>query len=128
MMVPLGLALPIGDVVGLLLMTAADTVQKCAVLPLSAMAILSGGMIVGGRGPNKTVEALESESLKTLGGITRVCSKYDVIGSPHRQLDVAGLAAAASWRGRPEVMVLFPPRMRKAVASSMCPVPLFKHM
>ena len=128
-MVPLGLAMPMGDVVGLLLMTAADTVQKCAVLPLSAMAIVSGGMIVGGRGgPNKTVEELESESLKTLGGITQVCSKDDVIGSPHHQLDVAGLAAAASWRGRPEVMVLFPPRMRKAVASSMCPVPLFKHV
>ena len=78
-------------------MTAADTVQKCAVLPLSAIAIVSGGMTVGGRGgPKKTVEALESESFITLGGITIVVSKVDVIGSPRCQLEEAGLAAAAS--------------------------------
>jgi hypothetical protein len=36
--VPLGLAIPMGCVVGLLFTTAAVTVQKCAVLPLSAIA------------------------------------------------------------------------------------------
>jgi hypothetical protein len=49
MMEPLGSAMAIGRVMGRLLMTAADTVQKCAVLPLSAMAMVeSGGMTVGG--------------------------------------------------------------------------------
>jgi hypothetical protein len=97
-MVPLGLAMPIGFWVGRLLMTAADTVQKCAVLPLSAIARVSGGMTVGGRrgGPKKTVEALDSESFRTLGGITIVVFKVDVIGSPRRQLVDAGLAAAAA--------------------------------
>jgi hypothetical protein len=48
MMLPFGLAMPIGRVVGRLLMTAADTVQKWAVLPLSAMALKLGGMVIGG--------------------------------------------------------------------------------
>jgi hypothetical protein len=97
-MVPLGLAMPIGFWVGRLLMTAADTVQKCAVLPLSAIAIVSGGMTVGGRrgGPKRTVDALYSESFKTLSGIIIVVSKVDVIGSPRRQLVDAGLLAAAA--------------------------------
>jgi hypothetical protein len=95
-MVPLGLAMPIGFWVGRLLLTAAETVQKCAVLPLSAMAIVYGGMTVGRRGgPKKTVEALDSELLITLGGIT-IVSKVDMIGSQRRQLVEAGLAAAAS--------------------------------
>ena len=48
MMLPLGLAIPIGRVVGLLLRTVAVTVQKWAVLPESAMATESGGTMVGG--------------------------------------------------------------------------------
>ena len=48
MMFPLGLAMPIGREVTRLLITWAVTVQKCAVLPLSAMANASGGMRVGG--------------------------------------------------------------------------------
>ena len=47
-MVPLGFAIPIGRVVGRLLTTAAETVQKWAVLPESAIAIESGGMVRGG--------------------------------------------------------------------------------
>jgi hypothetical protein len=85
--VPLGLAMPMGLVVGRLLMTVAEIVQKCAVLPLSAMARASGGMIVGG-GPTTTVDKLKSEtlvSLKTLCGI-RVDARVERIGSPRRQL------------------------------------------
>ena len=47
-MLLLGLAMPMGCVVGRLFMTLAETVQKCAVLPLSAMASESGGIMVGG--------------------------------------------------------------------------------
>jgi hypothetical protein len=52
-MVPLGLAMPIGFRVGRLFMTAAEMVQKCAVLPLSAIAIVSRGIMfgAGGGGP-----------------------------------------------------------------------------
>ena len=53
MMEPLGLAMPIGRVVGRLLMTAAETMQKCAVLPELAMAVISGGMMVGGTYSNR---------------------------------------------------------------------------
>ena len=48
MLVPLGLAMLIGRVVGRLLITWAEMVQKWAVLPLSAMARVSGGMVIGG--------------------------------------------------------------------------------
>ena len=48
MMEPFGFAMPMGRVVGRLLTTAAETVQKCAVLPESAIAVTSGGMMVGG--------------------------------------------------------------------------------
>ena len=49
MIVPFGLAMLMGLVAGRLLMTCAVTpVQKWEVLPLSAMASASGGMIVGG--------------------------------------------------------------------------------
>ena len=46
--VPFGFVIPIGDVVGRLFITWAVTVQKCAVLPLSAIARESGGIMVGG--------------------------------------------------------------------------------
>ena len=49
-MVPFGLAMPMGLEAMRLLITAAVTVQKCAVLTESAIAMVSGGMIVGGRG------------------------------------------------------------------------------
>ena len=49
---PLGLAMLIGLLVGRLFMTCAVTVRKWAVLPLSAMAMLSGGIMVGG-GPTR---------------------------------------------------------------------------
>lgn len=61
-MVPFGLAMPIGWVVGRLLMTAAETVQKWAVQPLSAIAIVSSGLVDEG-GPTKTVERLKPDSL-----------------------------------------------------------------
>lgn len=48
MMAPFGLTIPIGRVVGFLLMTAAETEQKCAVLPLSAITLESGGMVARG--------------------------------------------------------------------------------
>jgi hypothetical protein len=47
-MAPLGLRMPIGLVVGRLLMTWAETVQKCDVLPLSAIANESGDIVMGG--------------------------------------------------------------------------------
>jgi hypothetical protein len=56
--------MPIGRVVTRLLITCAVTVQKCAVLPLSAIASESGGMRVGGGGPTgETVDKLNPESL-----------------------------------------------------------------
>jgi hypothetical protein len=42
-----------------LLMTAAVTVQKCAVLPESAIAIVSRGKMVGGGGPTETEDRLK---------------------------------------------------------------------
>ena len=108
--------MPIGQVVGRLLMMAAVTVQKWAVLPLSATAVRSGGIRFGGGGPMTTVEdKLKPESLhvSTLGGIGVGGSGVDRIGSPRRQR-----LGEAVRRGRPEEIVLFPPRMRKAVASS----------
>jgi hypothetical protein len=58
-MVPLGLAMPMGVDVTRLLTTAAVIVQKCAVLPESAMPNVSGGMMVGGAGgPTETEEKL----------------------------------------------------------------------
>jgi hypothetical protein len=82
-----------GCVVGLLFTTEAVTVQKCAVLPLSAIAKALGGIIVGG-GPTKTVDRLKSESLLTLGGIEVVSRDVGVsVGSPRRQLVVEAAAA-----------------------------------
>jgi hypothetical protein len=84
-----------GCVVGLLFTTAAVTVQKCAVLPLSAIAKALGGIIFGGGGPTKTVDRLKSESLLTLGGIEVVSRDVGVsVGSPRRQLLVVEAAAA----------------------------------
>ena len=58
-MVPFGLAMPMGLEVIRLFTTAAVTVQKCAVLPESAMAMVSGGTIVGGGGgPTETEDKL----------------------------------------------------------------------
>ena len=54
-----GFVIPIGVVVGRLFITLAVTVQKCAVLPLSAIARESGGIMVGG--PTNTVDRQESE-------------------------------------------------------------------
>ena len=48
MIEPLGLVIPMGLVVGRLLMTCAETVQKCAVQPLSAIANDGDGSRVGG--------------------------------------------------------------------------------
>ena len=79
---------------GLLFTTAAVTVQKCAVLPLSAIAKALRGIIWGG-GATKTVDKLRSESLLTLGGIEVVSRDVVVsVGSPRRQLVVEGAAAA----------------------------------
>lgn len=76
----------IGRVVGRLLITAAETVQKCAVLPLSAIARESGGLR-GVGGPTCTVvDKLRPESLKTLGGIVVVAKVVVNVGSPRRQL------------------------------------------
>jgi hypothetical protein len=83
-MLPLGLAIPIGRVVGLLLRTVAVTVQKWAVLPESAMATESGGTMVGG-GPTCTEDKHKPESLETLIGIRG--SGVGTIGSPRRQVD-----------------------------------------
>ena len=133
MIVPFGLAMLIGRVVGRLLTTCAERVQKWAVLPLSAMANLSGGMVIGG-GPMGSVDKQKSEySLMTLVGlIVRLGSHVD-IGSPRRQLVAGGGAAAAdrvvvSWRGRPAAMVLLPPCIRKTVASVLWPAALRGHV
>jgi hypothetical protein len=87
-MLPLGLAMLMGWGVGLLLMTAAEMEQKWAVLPLSAMAVVSGGIMVGAAGgPNLlTVDKhVKPESLETLGGVM-MRSRVGEIGSPRRQL------------------------------------------
>ena len=129
MIVPFGLAMLMGLVTGgRLLMTCAVTVQKWAVLPLSAVARASGGMIVGG-GPTRDTELEDRqifESLRvTLGKLSAVSTVGNVVvvGSPRRQLADGG-AAVASWRGRLEEMVLLPPFILKAVASSLWPLAL----
>ena len=125
---PLGLAMLIGCEVGRLLTTAAVTVQKWAVLPESAIARPSGGIIVGG-GPTKTEDKLNKpDLLETFSGMCGGSVVFS-IGSPRRQLaageegrprarEVEEGAGEAIRRGRPEEIVLFPPRIRKAVASS----------
>ena len=106
-------------------------VQKWAVLPESAMAVRSGGIIVGG-GPMVTEERLKSESLITLDGW--IVRSLVIIGSPRRQLPgelvrpreaVLEEGEAARRRRaeerpleRPEKMVSQPPNIRNAVASS----------
>lgn len=125
MMLPLGLAMPMGCVVGRLFKTVAVTVQKCAVLPLSAMAKESGaGGITDEGGPTETVlDRQKSEySFKTLGWfiVVSVVGLGIVVGSPRRQLD----SAAGKVRGRPVEMVLLPPFILNAVASSLWPAAL----
>lgn len=125
----------IGRVVGRLLITWAEMVQKWAVLPLSAMARVSGGMVIGG-GPMGSVDKQKSEySLLTLVlGLIVTKGSHGEIGSPRRQLVAGGGAAAAtgvvvSWRGRPvEMLVLLPPCIRNAVASSLWPAALRWHV
>ena len=123
-MVPLGLAMPIGLEVGRLLTTAAETVQKCAVLPESAIPSILGGIIVGGGGPTMTEDKLKPVlvSLEVTEGMS--WSGVGTVGSPPCQLlvglEAAALAlrALAMRRGRPDEIVLFPPCMLKAVAVS----------
>ncbi len=110
---PLGLEIPIGRVVGRLLMTLAVTVQKCAVLPLSAIAKESEE-----GGPTYTVDRHKSEySLVITLGRFEVVSIVSGVGSPRCQFGVT----AGSWRGRPDEMVLLPPFILNAVASSLWP-------
>jgi hypothetical protein len=119
--VPLGLLIPMGLLVMRLLITWAEIVQKCAVLPLSAMAVVLGGIMLGG--PTGAIERqVQPEAFKTLCGI-RLGSDWLVGGSPHRQLGATGRR-----RGRPVEIVLFPSCMRKAVALSTCPVALLRHV
>ena len=125
-MVPLGFEMPIGFVVGRLLRTAAETVQKWAVHPLSAMATRSGGIKVGGGGPTVADDKLKPVTLETLRGIEEASTADGKVGSPRRQLGVEALDA--SCRGRPLEIVLLPPRMRNAVASSRCPSALCRHV
>ena len=72
-------------------------------------------------GPTRTVDKLKSVLLETLGGGIVVAIVFTV-GSFRCQL----LDEAANCRGRPEEIVLFPPFMRKAMASSWCPTALCK--
>ena len=127
-MVPLGLAIPMGRVVGRLLITAAVMVHKCAVLPESAIARASGGIMVGG-GPMGTVARLKPESLLTLDWIVVSARQLRTIGSPRRQFAgederreeervAVELSEVGRRRARPEEMILLPPIMRNAVAVS----------
>lgn len=84
-----------GRVVGLLFTTAAVTVQKCAVLPLSAMAKALGG-ILGVGGPTETIDRLKSESLRTLGGMKVVSRDVGKVGSPRHQLGGAAAVVLES--------------------------------
>lgn len=103
-----------GVVVIFLLTTWADMVQKCDVLPLSAIARESGGISLGG--PTVGAEVKQhSESLETLVEETTLL----FVGSPHRQSLLE--ARFRARRARPELMVLLPPFILKAVASSLCP-------
>ena len=117
-----------GRVVGRLLITAAVMVQKCAVLPESAIARASGGIMVGG-GPMGTVARLKPESLLTLDWIVVSARQLRTIGSPRRQFAgederreeervVVELSEVGRRRARPEEMILLPPIMRNAVAVS----------
>jgi hypothetical protein len=77
-----------GRVVGRLLMTADVTVQKCAVLPLSAMAMESGGWN-GAGGTTRTVDKLKSEAVvETVGAGKIELSRVAMVGSPRRQVVV----------------------------------------
>ena len=77
-----------GRVVGRLLMTADVTVQKCAVLPLSAMAMESGGWN-GAGGTTRTVDKLKSEAVvETVGAGIIELSRVAMVGSPRRQVVV----------------------------------------
>ncbi len=87
-MVPLGLAIPMGRVVGRLLMTADVTVQKCVVLPLSAMVMESGGW-KGAGGSTRTVDKVKSEAVvETVGAGIIELSRVAMVGSPRRQVVV----------------------------------------
>jgi hypothetical protein len=76
----------------------------------------------GGPTGATVVDKQKSDSLHvTLRGIVVVSDgSVVVVGSPRRQLEKAA-AGAANWRGRPEEIVLLPPFILKAVASSLCP-------
>ena len=79
----------------------------------------------GWGGPTKTEDKLKPESLVTLGGV-QVLVDGMVVGSPQHQVALA--AAAAMRRGParpPELIVLLPPCIRKAVASSRWPSALW---
>ena len=94
MMVPLGFAIPMGllDVTPRLLIPSAVTVQKCAVLPESAMASVSGGMIVGDDNRRKTKRCT---SIVRYGG--HVSGR--IIGSWGCRLPAASVAVGAVGSG-----------------------------
>lgn len=82
--------MPMGCIVTRLFTTEAVTVQKCAVLPESAIAVLSGGIIVGGGPTMAAEEKHKPESLETLDGMLSDSTVETCIGSPRRQLAGAG--------------------------------------
>ena len=117
---PFGLRILMGLVAGRRLITWASTVQKCEVQPLSAIARVTDGVDEGG----PTVEKEERQEPETLIGLDELdwVTTFERIGSPPRQV------GTGRRRARPEEMVLLPPRMRKAVASSLWPSALLRQV
>jgi hypothetical protein len=130
-MVPPGVWIEIGHDVGRRFMTGASIVQKCAVLPVSAMAGTDGGSAMVG-GPTGA-RAAGSGGLAT--GITITSLRVTLedgavargVGFPPGQAEDVGGGAEAGALPRgvrpPRRMVLLPPIMWRVVAVVWWPGP-----
>ena len=104
-MLPLGLRIIIGALDLRMFLTGRLTVPKVSVLPVSKIRWVSLVLLVGG--PDCVARVTFSlDSLSVVGLHTRVES-----GSPRLQVE----------RARADMILLFPPNMLLAVASSLCP-------
>jgi hypothetical protein len=123
MMDPLGLRMEIGCFAIRLLITGVSMVQKCAVLPVSAMSAVqsgfkmfgagssagAGGPIVGGRSDANKAIVGDEESVTT---ILLACVSCTMVGFPPSQPRSLRL---------PDMMRLFPLIILSAVAVSWWP-------
>jgi hypothetical protein len=117
MTVPLGVRMAMGWAVGRMLTTGAFTVQKCAVLPVSAMAVKSVRVSEGG--PTAIGSIIEDNRAQV--GVNDEFSILlstgidAAVGFPHPQLPA--LVRVAPWWPAC-MMILLPPIILVAVASS----------